>query len=719
MRIRVVLFNLLMVGAMLFSNQVVLAASIQPSLSPKSAADNGEQPNVVYLPVIRDGNGLIATYKSGQTFLTWPERTDLNGEVYSIYRSDKPLIGTDLSTLQPIARIGKGSANFYANRFRTSTDSNATWYPRYVDRLITTDNGTQMPANWGLLVWTVSTQDFSGASSGYGYYAITVKPDGGTELYNQAVVIDPIYEAVAAPKPIEITSSTGVSIGTGGHVYIQYMDLRNWNGTYSAPNSTNLHWGYESASNYQSLLANFNNNLQYAYDYDVFVPTKDMCGGTVPDILPVFVWLHGHKLETKNREGDYPHKYCAYGIYPFDNTDTWWFGFASIDDYRASLPGAGDVVTNYTEQRVLRMIYDLERNPPGPAVDQRKIYVAGQSMGGTGAMALAQRYPNVFAASYASEPVTDMRNLQTASDNENWKADAAIKFGGSSLELKEASYAPNGWADHLKSYNGQVSVWDWENLQAGATRQYHLGNNQALFGLGMSLRDNFVWPDTQAINTFTALNSSNSPWAGWLAGKNSSYVHTWMYFNGLPTSASKAVRNETTDYTPFWKMKVLQNETVPGFSNLQSGNPEAQGGVPPSVNANGDQYYNQAVMWSASWNAFDEAPVDTSGYWKMTFCTTSLMTYGCGNSADVHVDITVRRAQNFVITPGATYHWQNYYRHNGALVSGNVNGKLEIGEGDVTANADGVLTIPQFFIRGNAGSSTIVYTGNRLVITRK
>jgi len=360
------------------------------------------------------------------------------------------------------------------------------------------------------------------------------------------------------------------------------------------------------------------------------------------------------------------------------------------------------------------MIYDLERNPPGPIVDQRKIYVAGQSTGGTGAMALAQRYPNVFAAAYASEPVTNLMSLQAASDGQNWQAEAALRFGSISSENKLEISGPNGWADHLKTYNesgsDEISVWNWENLQDGAIRKYYLGNNQALFGLGMSLKDTFIWPDTQALGTITALNTSASPWAAWLAGKDSSYGHQWMNFNGLPTSASKAVRDTATDYTPFWKLKVLQNETVPGFSNLNSANPGLQGPIPPANRSDTkDQLYNQIVMWSSSWNAFDGAPTDDSGYWKMTFCTSQLLTYGCGNSADMHVDITIRRPQHFVITPNAWYHWQNYYRHNGNLVS----------EGDVQASVDGVLTIPQFYIRGNAGSSTIVYTGNRLVVTPK
>jgi hypothetical protein len=706
MRTRIVVFNLLMAGAMLFSNQAVLAAPVQSNQGPKSAADPGDVTNTLGLPLISNGQGPTAFFRSGQTFLTWPEKQNLDGETYNIYRSDQPFSYQDITSqnMEAIARVGKGSAIFYANRYRSSTSSSATWYNRYVNRFVTVDNGWELPGNTGLLVWTLGTEDFGGASSGNGYYAITITPQSGSEVYSSAAYVGPIAEKVEAPTPVEITSVSGVSIGSGGHVYIQYMDLRNWNGTYSAPNSTNLYWGLSSTN------VNFKNNLQYAYDYDVFVPTASMCGGTLPDYLPVFVWLHGRKAETKAGEGNYPHKYCAYTIYPFDNTDTWWYGFAKTNDFRGPTPGAGVLVPNYTEQRVLRMIYDLERNPPGPDVDTRKIYIAGQSMGGTGAMAMAQRYPNVFAAAYASQPITNFLTVQNSAGGDDWQADAAIKWGDISSQNKVEISAPNGWANHLLGNNGITKVWDWENLQVGATRSYNLGNNQALFGLGASLKDTVFWPDTQAVPAYTALDSSKSPWAGWLTGKSSgSPGHQWLYFNGLPTSASKANKTFSTDYTPFWNLKVLKNETVPGFSNMRSDNPGAQAAIPPSGDTTSDQFFNQSVMWSASWNAFDGAPTDTTGSWKMTFCAISLTNYNCGTSADVKVNITVRRPQNFVITPNAWYHWINNYRHNGAKYA----------EGDIQADANGVLTIPNFYIRGNSGSSTIVYTGNRLVITPK
>ncbi len=695
MRFRMLIVNLAMAVVILSSSQTVFAKSNQP-LGARAPSNDPSQ-TTLFVPTVYGQGSMTAIYQSGQTFISWPEDQNAQGEQYKIYRSNQPIYANQIKNLTPIATVGKGSANFYSDRYNQVVNNQMVWQPRYVGRLITVDNGPQFPANWGLLVWTLSTADFpNGASSGIGFYAVTETLPGGSENYYYNGAVGPIAEAVAAPKPVEITGSQNVTIGTGGHVYIQYMDLRNWNGTFHAPNPTNNYFGLNSGD------PNFRNNLQYAYDYDVFTPTTSMCGGSIPSQLPVFIGLHGHKSNSKGGEGNYPHAYCAYGIYPYDDTDTWYFGFAKNTDYRQTQTVAsGDVIVNYTEQRILRMIYDLEQNPPGPRVDTRRIYIAGQSMGGTGALAFAERYPNVFAAAYASQPITNFRTAGIDVNGFDWTADAALKFGSPTLGLPVQIAAPNGWADHLQSYNG-ANVWDWENLQAGATRPYNLGNNQALLGIAHSLTDKIVWPDTQALPMFANLNSSNSPWAGLVNGTALNDGHQWQYFNGLPTSASKH-KFSNDNNLPFWDLNVLQNETIPGFANL-SGN--SQGPVTPSDTSSKNQYYNQTVLWSASWNAFDGAPVDTSGYWKMSFCTMSVYNYNCGTSATLHVDITVRRPQQFVITPGKTYTWQNQRINDGKYIA----------SGQATADANGVLTIKNFEVDGNSGG-TITYKGNRLIIT--
>ncbi|HEX9012485.1 MAG TPA: hypothetical protein VF813_03175, partial [Anaerolineaceae bacterium] len=239
-------------GCSLSPGMAAIRPSSTPSLEPLPTATSTPVPTPT--PVLAPPK---AFYRSGQTFLIWPEATWLSGETYRIYRSVSPITAERLSTLKPIAEVGKNSAVFYSNRYHEPGSS--AWKPRYLDRLAVQDGGAEIPAGWGLLVWTLSPQDFGGAAEGEGYYAITLQPKDGPEQFNPRSVVGPIKEAVAEPSPVDITASSGVKIGAGGHVFIQFMDLRNWNPTFHAPNPTNEYYGLESSD--PGLRA----DLQYAY----------------------------------------------------------------------------------------------------------------------------------------------------------------------------------------------------------------------------------------------------------------------------------------------------------------------------------------------------------------------------------------------------------------------------------------------------------------------
>ena len=76
-------------------------------------------------------------------------------------------------------------------------------------------------------------------------------------------------------------------------------------------------------------------------------------------------------------------------------------------------------------------------------------------MGGTGALMMAERYPQIFAAAAASEP---MMNFAAA---EMWIGELESKWGARSLNLPIESRGPDAAA--LVRYDG-TGVWDWENL---------------------------------------------------------------------------------------------------------------------------------------------------------------------------------------------------------------------------------------------------------------
>ena len=598
--------------------------------------------------------GVSAFHRSGQTFITWNERPELEGESYRVYRSTQPLGKTNLGSATLLREVWEGSANFYANRFMN--DSGA-WQPRYFDRLVVTNRGGPLPAGTGLLVWTLATNDFDGATAGTAYYAVTTVDDTGRENTNDfsaAGVSGPLAESVADPLPVE----TAVDVGAQGHLYIQYMNLREWNPTFHAPHSGNNYYGLSPDS------PAITNAIQYAYDYVVFEP---QCASTP---APATLVLHGWGDNTYHpvREDPDPWNWCTYRVYPIDQSQTWFFGFARDHDFRRGGDiGAVDTIVNYTEQRLLRMLYDLQRHPPAQAVDVHRRYIYGQSMGGSGTLALALRYPNVFAAAYASEPMTD---YSTSGDGggTDWRDDVAVKWGARALNLPVALDGPGGWADPLKKYNG-TGVWAWQNHRANVLSR--MGDEIVPLGMAHGTNDTIIEWATQGRPVYAAFNRAGRVWGGAVTDAD----HTWLGFQGLPPSLGLDEAQ-----VPFYGFQVKGNESMPGLSD-GSGDLE----LPPTATGG----FNQQIEWASSWNAWDAPPLDTLERWQMSLRATGVV--------QPTVTLTPRRRQVFRTPPGTVVRWANARIADGVVLQ----------NGLATADTHGLITI---------SNVVVTLAGNRLAL---
>lgn len=612
---------------------------------------------------------ISASYRSGQTFITWIERNELQGEVYTIYRSEEPIEAGNYQDAQRLAQVGENSTRVWAS-YHVDGD---VWSPRITERMVIENDTEALPDGIGALVWTPGTDDFNGSASGTGYYAVTITPNGEQETLYPGYSSLAVQEEIGIPDPVEISLSTNTHPGPGGHYYLQYMDLRNWNPTFHAPNSTNQYYGYSPED------ARIKETLAYTYDYSIFEPTAELCGGTVPDTLPVMIFLHGHRGNRYGTPDVYPYPYCAYGVYPIDQSETWYFGFAQKHDFRKSEPiSPNDVIENYTEQRILRMVFDLMRKPPGPAVDPQRIYLFGHSMGGTGALAFAQRYPNVFAATYSGQPVTKF--TETEGVTENWPELTGERWGSQQFNLPIAINAPNNWAAHLQKYAG-MGVFDWENLPAAfdkTAKPSRAADEMAPFGVDHGTIDDAVWFSSQGQPLYPILNASTHTWAGGIVEKN----HEWSYF-GWPLANLATVNG-----VPFYNFGVIRDETIPGLGNLS----DNETGLPDRP-----MEYNTTILWSASWSAWDGAPVDTPDTWQMSFCSIAAGSKQCGGEKTFTVDITPRRLQQFIVQPGMQYDWSNISIYTGKVID----------RGVVTADENGLITVRAL---------SIFATGNRLII---
>ena len=591
-----------------------------------------------------------AFHRSGQTFLTWNERTDLTGESYRLYRHTQPITPANLASATRLYEVWEGSADFHANRY----DDNG-FQARYCDRLVITNHGGPLPAGTGLLVWTLATNDFAGGTTGSVHYAVTTVTAAGVENTSDLSAgntTGPLAEGVEEPLPVE----AAVAVGLRGHLYLQFMDLRKWNPTFHAPSAGNGFYGLDPES------PAVRHALAYAYDYVVFEP--DCGSGPVPATLILHGW-GGNAYRPVTEDPD-PWNWCTYRIYPVDQSETWWFGFALTNDFRlGGEVAAGDTIVNFTEQRVLRMLRDLEREPPGPPLDTNRVFVYGQSMGGSGALALALRYPNIFAAAYASEPMTD---YATSGDGGgvDWRSDVEPKWGLRALNLPVQLDAPAGWADALKRYNG-TSVWTWQNHRFNATNR--LGDDTVPFGIGHGTNDMVIeWP-TQGRPLYGALDASRRCWGGVVTDAD----HTWLGFAGLPPTLAA-----NSSLVPFAAFQIVCHETVPGLSR-------ASGNLPSPPTQTGG--YHQNLAWSASWDAWDGPPQDTSTVWQISLRAED----GGTHTADV----TPRRTQQFRPSPGAAANWRNLRISDGA----------QIQSGTATADTLGLITV---------SNVTVSPAGNRL-----
>jgi pimeloyl-ACP methyl ester carboxylesterase len=607
--------------------------------------------------------GLTASHSSGQTFITWQERRELTGERYRIYRHTVPISVNTLATATRLAEVGKGSGRFYADRYTTG---DGAWRARYLDRYVITDDAPPLPTGTGLFVWTLAAQDFGGTLRGAGFYAVTTVSAAGVEdthEFSPGNSIGPVAERIADPRPVEVD----VPGNGGGHVYIQYMDLRHWNATFHAPNAGNRFYGLDPAD------PSFAASLQYAYTYSVGEPDRAACGDAKPAKAPLLVSLHGWGGNVYPPALGPTQHLCAFELRPVDVSETWWFGFAARHDFRLDqTPTAPDTVANFTERRVLRMVYDLLRDPAlGPRLDPERVYVYGHSMGGSGALAFAMRYPTVFAAAYANEPMSNYRTAGEAG-GEDWRPDVRRKWGEETLNLAVEIGAPAGWAQRLARYDG-TGVWDWQNHQANLASR--AGDEMAPFGVAAGRADTVLEWATQGRPLFAALASARRCWAGAITGAG----HAWLGWIGLPPGLQS-----DDSGAPFAGLRARVDESVPGLANL-SGDPPLP---PPAGGTN--IAYNQAVEWSASWHSWDGAPLDEPQAWRVSLRTI--------DGSTRTVDVTPRRLQRFSIAPGAHLAWENRRVGDGGLVA----------SGGVAANAAGLVTVPAFRVTPG---------GNRLRLT--
>jgi len=133
-----------------------------------------------------------------------------------------------------------------------------------------------------------------------------------------------------------------------------------------------------------------------------------------------------------------------------------------------------------------------------PAATYR-VYISGHSMGGSGALAFALRYPHVFAAAYASKPMTNYR------EGGGWKGSVSAKWGSEAANLPIMHQGPATWIAPLRAYDG-TGVWDWQNHQAALAMRR--GDDFVPFALTQGICDTSIVWSTQGEPLYPTLGPS-------------------------------------------------------------------------------------------------------------------------------------------------------------------------------------------------------------------
>jgi hypothetical protein len=259
----------------------------------------------------------------------------------------------------------------------------------------------------------------------------------------------------------------------------------------------------------------------------------------------------------------------------------------------------------------------------------------------------------VFAAAYASEPLTDMSRSGDAG-GVDWRPDVDWKWGRVVDDLPVSIEAPGDWATSVARYAG-TGVYTWQDHASQIVSRR--GDDAVPFGVAHGTRDDVVeWP-TQGEPFYPALTASSRCVGGAIRAAD----HTWLGFDGLPATLAA-----DASLVPFAGLRVVRDETVPGLG------PDA---ASPAWPPGGEVDLGTGIAWSASWDAWAGPPVDLETQWSMALRAVD-------GSAHV-VDLTPRRLQRFVVRPGLDYGWQI------VTLDGHT-----LGTGIVSADADGLLTVP-------------------------
>jgi len=529
------------------------------------------------LPQVRD---VTAFHRAGQTFVTWREIDpapadnlsftglanlqralgDANRVRYRIYRSERPIQRVDPAEL--VAEVAPLSA-WNADHFGVYPPAGAR-PPRYVIE----EGKPPLPSGTGLYV-------YNPPKAGPAYYAVTVSAGGGE---NSSV------------SPANTTSVAMESVGAGVPVLQQTEKPP----VFQYVNGATLRFYVRWETSANSSLAG------KPFDYLVAIP---------PDVkYPAPVGIHLHCWGGSMRDcfgwwynAEKGAVFVSSNQVPYD----WWTGYHESlfkSPPRTPEDWKKGVIRPYAERRVLSFVDWLGTTMK---IDSTRMFVGGNSMGGSGSLMLAIRYPQRFAwaISWVGVHIPDK--------SPGFKESYEAVYGPRALNLP--------FEDGTPVWDYFSDVWYLKHHQQQSVGFLTFSNGKNDEGIGWSQSVEFVkaLQETKQAHMFT--------WGG--AGHSQ---RAYMPVDGTERDMPLDLRTDQS--LPAFTRCTLDDDI--GTGTKDSGAPAGQ--------------INGYLMWRT------DSIVDEPTKWSMVVSLTDR-----APKSTASADVTPRRLQQFKLKPGDRVEWTN------------------------------------------------------------
>ena len=316
---------------------------------------------------------LSAVYRHGQIFLTWSEGDTPEGTNFNVYSHSVPITA---ATLGKATQVGH----------HVERHSARDWWqdPASFDRKaepgepagFVVESGTDpLDPGGGLFVHTVIKGDPETL-----YFAVTVtapdRAEDRTIVPGENALLEGVSGKLALIQPIWLSKSAAPAAGAGKGKNL-ILSLHGRGGGVTAGKRK----GTVNCLVFRSVGHGWREGLPSKFRLSV--------GATSVVISPMDrVWVGRPVKESRDARDHCP------------AVNTWWYGY-NRHIYETTLT-AETVCPNYTERYLLYLVRWAQKYL---GTDPPRTYIKGGSMGGSGTVAMALHFPDVFAAAFAQVPV--------------------------------------------------------------------------------------------------------------------------------------------------------------------------------------------------------------------------------------------------------------------------------------------------------------------------